>query len=575
MQTVKGSGTSRVDFHQGRALLSVSNRYPSLFDALLELVQNSIGVNARNVWVKLNRHVRSLVVQDDGDGVDREFFDKALQEVCSSQRTRDEYGRFGMGLYSPLAKCAHYTFTSCPRRIPQGYIEWSFEAARIEGVAKDLKIEWKPMRQLRFVEGAARQRGSDVPWRTQVRLYKYTPDRRLSRVELDALEAAILDRFIVKMRANKVVVHVAIIGKDGTEETREIRALDFRGRKLDEVVITNPDAGRTTFRIYLAQPHKGRSKTEPERSRVLIGLEGDPHRINFEMFVTNTSNLLSEGTTEALRSGVFEGEIITTKPQLAEDRKAFEDNDALVGFYDAVETWYSETGSQYFERVRDTKREERFQQLTLPVLEWLAEQLRNGELPEVEELIDSFQRGTVGPGHVQPRSRDVVGKEQGLALAAGHAALHPHGDNGNGEITTNVPSTEHAGHIPLAVTGPRGSRRTVVKHGSLGITVVYDDPEILHMRNLWKLDTVHGRLLLNTQHPDWVKCEKGGERKLQQLIALLTMVALNVHSQDPEFLNERLEWADTSIKAHIAVMMSIDTLRKFRPKVARAFERTS
>lgn len=79
--------------------------YKSIYNALAEIVDNSIEENASNVFIIgtqdlfLNQQIiRKYAVLDDGSGMDENVLSKCLQIGFSTRRERKGIGRFGVGL---------------------------------------------------------------------------------------------------------------------------------------------------------------------------------------------------------------------------------------------------------------------------------------------------------------------------------------------------------------------------------------------------------------------------------------------------------------------------------------------
>lgn len=299
---------SRFALHEGQALMAVAQTYPFLLEVILENIQNAIDANALRIWVTLNFNARHLTVRDNGDGVTQAQFEQALVSVCATIKAKDKLGRFGRGLVSPLGKCDYFCFTSQPRRGGDGYLEWTFSTKELSSQESIPGIPVKARTDLVF-EGKSSAGVTAVPWRTEVKLHKFTVDRVISKVSMDSLEDDILARYSVPMRRRGVTVLAKIIAADGQEEERKIQAKKFAGRALKEVECFSDDAGRTLFRLFLANmAKKGR------QGKVLTGELGDDFRITFSDFVKGGgSTLLEKETVEALVSGIFEGEILSGK----------------------------------------------------------------------------------------------------------------------------------------------------------------------------------------------------------------------------------------------------------------------
>lgn len=66
------SGRSQVNFHYGKALLKLAQTYVSLFEAVLEAVQNAFDSDATQVAVVINHKERSITIADNGQASRRQ-----------------------------------------------------------------------------------------------------------------------------------------------------------------------------------------------------------------------------------------------------------------------------------------------------------------------------------------------------------------------------------------------------------------------------------------------------------------------------------------------------------------------
>ncbi len=517
-----GQAKSSLDFHKGQAFIKVAGFYPTIFDVILESVQNAIDSGARSIQVVLNRRTRNIAIRDDGQGVGREAFEKALHEVCSSQKEAGKLGKFGIGLISPLGKCVRFSFTSCPRSVrSEGYLEWTFVSSEIEQRAGEIEIPWKKRTDLSFKKPAPGV--TPLAWRTEVKIEKYSTDKTISRINsIDSLAEAIIDKFGVPMRKHDISLDLKFVNEDGSEEFRNgVKAKQYTGKPLSEKVISNSDAGDVHFRLYLT-----RKTTKGLKGKVSVGELGDDFRFVFRLLANSAEKLIPDEVVHALTSGVFEGEILASKVKLHPNRKSFERNDALLGFCMALEEWYERIGRKHLEEVQKASQDERYQDLGLRSLSTIEKMLQSPDFTDLRDILNSFKRGNVGEGHTRRPRGVVVGEQTEPALATVSV------DGAGGETSGSPHSSEERdsqddlpGHHPFTVTGPKGKSRTIVRKDSLGLQLSHTGME--ESDRLWELDAVHGILHFNVCHPVWVSCESS-DRKLMQLQELITVQALTL-----------------------------------------------
>ncbi|MBI4132244.1 MAG: ATP-binding protein [Candidatus Sungbacteria bacterium] len=524
--------TSRLEFHQGQALLRLAGTYPTLQEVLFEEVQNALDEGAQRVWINMNQRMRHLTISDNGRGATTEKFDQALRSVGSTVKPKGKLGRFGLGLISPLGKCVHFTFTSTPQANPRGFHQWTFVTTDIAKQAESVELPRVALKQHRFAPpGTSGKRDeSVVPWRTQVRIENYSDDRVIGHVDVDSLHEGILDRYAAVMRRLGTVVSVRITKPDGTKIEREVRAESFAGRKLEEFNAQDKDAGTTAFRLFIARrTEKGR------RGRVLVGEQGDDYRLHFGNFAYAARDWLDTGVTEALSSGIFEGEIITEKAKLHASRKRFENDAALVGLCGAVGRWYAQVGKQYYEEAQEQRREERLQELGQRSIRVIESMLDDPSFEALKQVVEGFRFGTVTTEHV-PVGRRSGGQDVTAVRVYGEPGGGEGGERDRKGLGGKHRPAELEGDTPYIVLGPRGPRRKVVRGNSLGLGLSHE--EFVDPNKLWDLDERLGIVRINIKHPTVERCERSGRFAVMRLQELIMVQALVLHTM-PESYREQ------------------------------------
>ena len=513
----------RISTFIGQVLMRLAGEYPTLQDVILELVQNAldIDVQADRITVVLNYRTKHMAVRDNGKGSTIQKFDAALASVAKTGRKGPgSLGQFAIGLISPLGKCKSFTFVSCPAPHKEGFHEWKFDCNEVLSTGEDLTIPARPRHDLIFGGGIVPGK-TQVQWRSEVSLTGITTDAYVSRVDIDALVGAIQSRYSTTMRKNQAKISIEITDIGGNVTKREnVMALDFIGDPLPVRTFESKVSGKTMFRFFIAPKKKG------YKGKVVMGVDGNDFRFPFRNFVRTATDFLDAEVIQALSGGLFEGEIISEKAELHQDRNTFVKNDAFIELCCAIQEWYEQFGAEYVKRFSEQRQEVRLQELALRSLKVIDLLLKDPAHLPLLQVIKSFSCGTVGTGHVVPPKKKVFGLQDLTALSTDGNPGTARKEGAGGDGKSHNDSRNEKDHTPLTAAGPKGPHRKLVKHGSLGLQFAHEkldgDPD------LWKLDTGNGVLTFNIRHPLWEPCSHKDSTlmKLQECVA---MEALTLH----------------------------------------------
>ena len=385
-------GLSPFAFHQGLTLLRIAEHYPYLLDVVLESIQNCLDAHATMIWVMIDHQKRKLRVEDNGQGASKTKFDNALQRICETMKDESDLGRWGMGLISPLGKCEYFTYTSTAEVDGKTYLKWKFETEKIKQLKIIPGIPFERMPLIHFDQSGKSKGG--IPWRSQIKLMRFTEDRFISRLTIESLIDSVKEKYSEKMKKNGTQVMVKLISAEGKAEERVFSADEYRGKALPIFTHVHPDSGQTTFRLYLA-----RQTTKGKQGKVVVGEMSNDFRLSFKKFLKTPEGFLNNRIIEALCSGVFEGEILTEKAVIDSTRKFFKENDALVGFCISIEKWYEEIGKAHFQTAKEEKQNDRYQRLGLRSMRVIESLLNQPQFDILKDVLQKFKVGSIGPGH--------------------------------------------------------------------------------------------------------------------------------------------------------------------------------
>jgi hypothetical protein len=389
-----------IGFHEGHILCQVSETYPGLRKAVMEIIQNALDANAKVIYVGIDQLMHRVAVLDNGSGISEEKFTSALGQIGETQKKNPEpgtLGQFGLGLVAPVTKCGTMTILSRPTL--RGRVNrWIFDAKAIRSQKSGIRIPYQQIDALHNLPApfedahirARRTRTERVQWRTMVLLDKVSADRTISRVEINELARDIKQKFGEAMIIKGATIFIELRDADGSLKKKRVEPQKFSGKKLPVVSIDLPDVGRVEFELYESQQVNGKHVGDG----VKVGEIGTVNSITFAefRFQAMRKEWYREDNPEvfeafrALAQGFFEGRIRGEHVRIHRSRDKFEDTDALEAMYVAVVEWFAHHGKQYFEGGQQEVQDARYQQLGEQSIEELMALINSD--PELNMLFD-------------------------------------------------------------------------------------------------------------------------------------------------------------------------------------------
>jgi hypothetical protein len=505
MPTSTPPSRARLSFHEGETLLRLAATYPTLHRTVLEMIQNGIDANAKRIYVRIDLDKREAIVMDDGEGVTHEKFIEALNSVGRSVKPRQgTLGRFGLGLISPLDKVKSFVVMSIPRGVRGGGYTWTFDPVKIKATSEDVSI---PVRELDKLPQIPNPWTETVGWRTVMKMIGITRDKVTTLISLDDLEDDVMSNFGQPMRIKGTICKVELI-EDGHVQRREIKPRDYAGIPFETITLHGDCVGDVTFKLF-----KARSRNGKRQGVVSVHEADDAFLLPWKHFMRQ---LRAHGwkelspAFEALGSGYFEGVISAKNATLDPGRTKFVANDALFDLYSLIHEWYEKHGKSYLNDEKEKSHAERLQVLGLRSLERWNDLLDDEAYRLLRDALKgTFVYGRLGAGHVDPATGRDGGEQGESSIRVGQGGAgkqrtpRSEGENhprpAEGERNPDRP-----GDIPLGAIGPRGNKRKLVKHDSIGLQIAH---EPLDSTRLWELDANYGILYFNTTHRLWERCE--------------------------------------------------------------------
>lgn len=483
--------------NHGGLLINLADTYPSLLRTTGESVQNSLDIGALTIAITVNLKSRCISVRDNGTGVNENDFNEALRQIGVSTKTKGKLGRYGLGLVSALGKCRYSTVVSSRADDKAGFHEWKFVTGDIAKMSR-VTIPMKPRPDLTDNRAKAGNGVTYVDWRTEVCLTGVTDNALLNKLNIEILVEHLIANYNNALKKSGAVISIRFIDEMGKEESRNVGYRSYTGIPIPQYRHEHK-AGVTYFDLFISRPANGRRS-----GKVQVGEASDPFRFSFLDFAKNHAEWVDKGAVSLLTSGLFEGDIVDSALVLHSNRQSFEASVPLVNFARAINHWAETVGSELANEVEFEQTDLRLQRIGLATLSKIEELIRARHDMALEAVLRSFKVGTIGRGHT-PTPKDIVGKQEDHSLAV--TGSDPKGSSGGDSGDSDgggEPKEPKPLHSPMTVTGPRGPRRTIVKHHSVGLQLSYE--MMPGSSDLWNLDSKTGILRINKRHPYFVEC---------------------------------------------------------------------
>lgn len=535
--------------HPGGALRNFVKEYPSLPAVLKELIQNSIDVDfggANKIDIGVNLDNGTICYLDNGPGLTAETFEAAVKTFGHSIKRGDKYGRFGIGMASPLSIVEDFRFVTAPTG--SQYRAYHFNRSTLFEVSSGgypiIKEEARHIFHGDNRTPGIRPRNAEVVWwRTGVFMSGLTEDKQKRRLDVDTLQAEVQSAYGKKLVELDTKITIRVI-EGGVQRETTFKAKLYQGKSLPEWTRTFTDVGKVTAKFYLAPigyigPH-----------RIDVGSGDNPSRVEINRLFLTTSfyGCLGEATKAALKSKLFQGELVGEKLQLLPNRRGFAQDDAFFALAIALDQWYQDVGRQYHEDEKRERKANRYQAIGLVVIDRLKSSLLGPDSP-FASILAQAEYGSIGRGHASVPKKSLTGGEMVGKAISGKKGLGSDGASGN----VDDDKKDHPKHHPGVVVGPEGAPRKVVHGHSTGFHMNFTDTG----ERMYWFNRLASCLTINNTHPAFVSIEKS-DAHLERYYAMLIATALRLELEDDERLKETQrifsegmirDWVDYVLKA--------------------------
>lgn len=537
--------------HAGGSLRHLVAKYPNLNAVCKELLQNGIDMSAKSIVLTIDLDRCLVQYQDNGLGASPQDFQMATDSIGRSVKVDDKYGRFGIGLVSPLSICERFDFTSAPSGCV--YQQWTFDRKNMFDSVRSFSIPQRPLRGVAHNDKKTpvHRHAQNVWWRTQVVMENLTTDKVKRKLNLDDLAYEIQSEFSAHMLKLGTVVKLVLI--EGSVQTEKVvRGKEFEGKALPVWERTLADVGKVTMRMYLTP------RGYTGKLRMSIGGGGNPSRINMQTFIsTDAFRMLGDKVKEVLRSGMFQGEIVGEKLEMQANRKAFEIGDATLGLAIALEEWYKDVGSTCYTDGKGKRRHERLQIIGHQVLDKLRHMFSDSS-PFVGVIAQALF-GSVGKNHSELPKTALPGMEPMIGLTATSGVPKQEvRETGNDSHKDPTEGRDKPAHMPRVVIGPEGGQRKVVKGHSAGPHIEFGESDSSH---LWRFNSSALHLYINCTHPTFVEVEKS-EYKTKALIEFILVTAFQIACQNADDQAVTEAFAEMLVDNYVQMLLLQGTISR-------------
>jgi hypothetical protein len=483
--------------HVGQAWRAAAETYQTPERACLEAVANLIDNRAARIDIDVEHNTGYYAVTGDGDGTDKQNFDRAMESVYEVKEEADKIGRFKRGFVANTDKSERYLFTATVRgrEAAYGYHTWTFDCAGIMASKKDPAIPVGQREDLEFdpTSRDTRKDARRVWWRTRLEVFKFSKRQR-SFVSIDDLWVKIKRdyhdaiRSVEKLTGKRITFSIRMVDEKGiAKKSGPLHIEAYGGSPLPKRVIKNEAAGSFSFDLYLAKIDKGR-----HIGKVTIGSESNIQLFPIENFVHKVGKKLSHECSNALVSGVFEGSIRASKAELHPNRESFCEDDIVEhGIIAGLEEWYLLVAKSHMDAIRSAKEDARTELYGAHALDFI-ERLK--EDPDFSDLVNSLEQQ--GSGYTKDKDGDTMVVQPDKKKS----------DRDPGRDTSSKKKPKKGKKPVKASTakGPNGERGRKVEVDGLNFHIEYH-----YMEEFYKIyDYIpsQGRIIFNQAHPHWKQC---------------------------------------------------------------------
>ena len=494
----------KMDLHKGMAAKNLADAYSDPYDAVREIIQNSIDAEAKNIHIILNSVNRQLKVIDNGIGESYEQLSQKWGKIGVSFKAEDpeKYGKKGIGNLAGIAIAEHYEVTTRPTFIKGSH----YFRAHLK--SKDLELDQPELPAEEFPLGFGLPKTAFGSVITQVILSKMSKSVVVQLSNIEELADVIADAFSVKISSRGI--KILIVNKTPLgDKSIQVRPKEFIGRRNDPHTIRIFDKS-VVFEMY--------TTLQPIKSPHLIIL----HSRNSPptpVYLQNLKDIWNR-VKDSLGSGYIEGNIyVEGFCELTADRRHFKMDREYDMLCEAILQYDEDCAKVYLEEMKGQALINRYTEMFRTSSDTMDRYLRNN--PELQLQLSSHLTGFVSRGHYEAEKAPVTPekfrqtpkeKPPTITEVKKRRELRKEGEK-------KQPEQEHKKYQHTKVKDPEGYLQRQVK-GQFGVTISWDSPKSEGSR--WMTRMENGVIVFNVEHNNWIKAKDKSKSKatLQNYINL-------------------------------------------------------
>lgn len=483
-----------VNMHMGYVIGLLSQNYGSGFEIVREAVQNSIDEGATKIFISIHCPRRIIKIYDNGGGATRQEIEEKFNNIglSSKRNDPDKMGCKGIGNLAGLAAAEEWQFIS--KKGNQPFILYTFNKKElVKGKGINLFAEELPIKQI--------DRDCSFVANSLLRLIDVSEVTLKQLGNEEVIEKTLKEAFNVKLRVKNIELRVSYCDFKNKTKQFLVRPVKYRGAEM-EVVSQDTPKGFVDFAFF-------HNPTPIQHPSILVrhqGVYSIPLGNFFKM------KILPDRVEHLFLKGYFEGEIRLGFCTINGARSAFNQDEDLKFFIEAVTSFAEDVLRPIIDQFEQADRKERWKRIAEGVLKTMRAYFqKNSALIPPQLKATVFK--TIDPKDQDAESEDIGVKKTVSKKKTDRPSLSPD--------ALKEQKKESERNRQSGVGSNRQKAKIVDFSEGLGIQFIHPDPETDRFR--WHSRTSkEGVIQVNVVNNEFLEAEQRGQAVMARyLMALL------------------------------------------------------